>query len=710
MKRVGNFKTAVRWFCLTLLVGSAVMISSGSRLSASAAGIETCRSVTTNDDFTNVAETNIEGDLTHPDNMTRLAPWWLPTPLTQSHQWGGGIGPDVASARGVDSPNFGPALSGNVLVKQTLVAGDSGDSAARYPLGANYVAAKFFAAFPSHRMRITFYARKVVDSPATFSWYRQVNGSEHVFEPLPALATTSWTKIEAYVGTYIEDSYGALGVFQDLAFDPNTALPILPTQRGAIAVSNFSVADCGTFNGACSIDSGGSTVCGVSLSRDVPVGYGYLRSVRWGKYLERGDISPAGFPAYDELHRNRLSGSADQLQQWSLVPSGNPNLRRLVSRNPFYCSTIERSLGYQQSIMSKGMFPLECALFPREQEVYVTDSVNVNRSAHSVEGSGTYRVRSSKYFREYEGGPRDSEVMLAGNGCLSSANSYRVEWRVCDATSIRYAQAWSFEAGDPSGAIAPNPLGSLVLNAGDPSHRAIGSLLEGTLTGDPTNPVLWGGRCTATYVRRPGDLRGAIVSADHCSSDGSVWAFSPGYENGTSPYGVYFFTKADIQTTGAAPPERDVIFASFSNRFADLVDVGSALALRTLGNEKLDRLGSGLTPMESGVAPLTVGFRPPSQMMAVGSLFAYGFPITMGYQEQLVMTNRIPRWNTRVLEIDSLMGGGSSGGPAIIGNTVFGVRSQGSTQPINGLRATYSRLTADTEPLYLATNANGAAR
>ena len=591
----------------------------------------------------------------------------------------------------ISSPNFGPALSGNVLVKPTWVAGDS---YADNQLDPSYVLSKFFKAFPSHRTRITFYVRKVVDSPATFSWYRQVNGFDPVFSQINGLSTTSWTKVEAFIGTHLEGSYGAVGIFQDVQYDPGTALPILPTQRGAIAISNLGVADCGPYNSACSVDGAGVTVCGVSISRDLPAGHGYVSSIRWGRNVEPGEPTPVDQPVYDDLHRNRLSGSADQNQQWALRPANNPNARNLRWRNPGLCSQMEPSS--DGNIIGDGLYLLDC---PGAADFYVTDTVSVNRASNSVDGKGMYRIRSSNFFRNWVGGGQEPGLVLKANGCLAATDPDRVQWKVCDRPTTKYAQAWTFETSDPSGAVTPNPLGSIVANNTDVEHRAIGKLHVGRIS---NGNIEWGGTCSATYVRKTGDNRGAVVSANHCTT-GDLYAFSPGYSEGQHPYGVYFFTAADIHGTAGAAPDYDVFFASFSNRFTGLSDAPVALGLKDPATGRLDRKGPGQSMSESGVVAMRPGFglNPP------GTHYAYGYPISMGYSEQLVLSYGKVSVNLRTLLLDTLTGGGASGGPILSRNIVLGVRSQGGPQNTNGIRASYSRLTADAEALYAATTPNG---
>ena len=77
--------------------------------------------------------------------------------------------------------------------------------------------------------------------------------------------------------------------------------------------------------------------------------------------------------------------------------------------------------------------------------------------------------------------------------------------------------------------------------------------------------------------------------------------------------------------------------------------------------------------------PLTVNFGRPGS----GDVESYGFPASVANNSRLVHTRTTTAWQTQTLTYSTLMGGGASGGPSIIGDVVYAVRSK--SQSKNGL-------------------------
>ena len=89
--------------------------------------------------------------------------------------------------------------------------------------------------------------------------------------------------------------------------------------------------------------------------------------------------------------------------------------------------------------------------------------------------------------------------------------------------------------------------------------------------------------CTATVVNSPaGDL---VITAAHCVSGTSGVVFVPGYDNGTTPYGVWTVTKiyTDRSWQASSDPDDDVAFLQVSQHgsIVPVEDVTGAEQLAT---------------------------------------------------------------------------------------------------------------------------------
>ena len=89
--------------------------------------------------------------------------------------------------------------------------------------------------------------------------------------------------------------------------------------------------------------------------------------------------------------------------------------------------------------------------------------------------------------------------------------------------------------------------------------------------------------CTASVISSPhGDL---VITAAHCMSGTSGVVFVPGYDHGTSPYGVWTVTKvyADRSWTSSSDPDDDVAFLRVGQpgSIVPIEDVTGAEQLKT---------------------------------------------------------------------------------------------------------------------------------
>ena len=162
----------------------------------------------------------------------------------------------------------------------------------------------------ARRLRVTFAAR-LVAAPISFQ-YRLFTEQSNTPIPMNGLTTGTWTTFQSYIGSP-NSNVGISIEQQRVPTDPITYQPILPTQRGAIALANIIVEDCGPTNPGCQVASNGASVCGVAFEQ-LPAGYSYVKNIRTSEYLttvpsHRSKIPPLRNNSGRSLERERTNTS-----------------------------------------------------------------------------------------------------------------------------------------------------------------------------------------------------------------------------------------------------------------------------------------------------------------------------------------------------------------------------------------------------------------
>ena len=661
-----------------------------------------CTAVIANSTFENPSGMEFDARKVFVDSGSLLAPWWVLPTNTAVPFWSR-VGPTVAAARTGLSPggvDFGPAISGNLFVKDTPIVSDSWQSA--YPngnegffAGPGFVANKFFASGGGRRFRLTFFARLVTPSPATFSYVFSARTSTPERISLSGLSTSTWKKFTSYSGGNY--SRGFFEVSQDLTFDPQTAEIVLPSARGSIAISDVSIEECGGFNPACTVDSvNGATVCGVTYEQPQP-GYGFIENIDSQTYLTR--------PA-DRGGRVLLSGDNSPDQQWIFDVPENRKTGLLRELNGQCLVTDPIPPGYT----NLGGTPLlsdycDSDMNESRKQFYFSDLVNVDRAAGGLQSRGVYRLRNTAYTRDLAGG--DSKQTIACPGVIKEAVPFATEtvlFETCDLPTSRrrIEQAWRFTGG--SGFRKPSTgLGDYVFNYRDLNHSAIGKLTFYAV--DESRRPVETGWCSATFVAEKELDQGAVVTARHCFPGSNLAVFTPAYNRyedtdaKQNPYG-FFISGVGDWFRPLVPNDYvkdDFAFIRISRQFKGSLADALASVPQDLSN--LSNTGTGLRLRQVLPKAPKIRFAP----SAAAKAFAYGYPTSTGWFGALVVTkDDQPAVTGREIVTESGMGVGSSGGPVFFGDVFVGVRSKARGRDFDGLDGSYSRVVSEWRPFYVS--------